>query len=249
MTKTFIITGAARGIGKACALELARRGGAVAAVDLAPSTETAVEIGQLGGKCEIIEGDVADPATHERAVARALERFGRVDGVVANAAWSHRCPFVEMPAELAKKTVDVTMWGVFHAFQAVARRLLEQGGGGSMVAIGSVHFARPFALSTAYNMAKAGVNHLVMTVAAELAPHRVRVNIVEPGWTDTPGERMHFTEEQIAAGAAEMPFGRLAQPEEIAKGVAWLCSEEAGYVSGATLRIDGALVLPRPIFS
>ncbi len=249
MRKTAIITGSARGIGRACALELARRGYRIVAVDQLPLDDLVREVGEAGSEAECVMGDVTDPSTHAQAVDRAVDRFGRLDAVVANAAWSYRKPFLEMPVDLAKKTVDVTMWGVFHAFQHGARQLKAQGGGGSLVAISSVHVARPFPLSAAYNMAKAGVNHLAMTAAAELAPLQIRVNLVEPGWTDTPGERLHFTEQQIDEGARDMPFGRLAKAEEIACGVAWLVSDEAGYVSGATLRIDGALVLPRPISS
>lgn len=249
MNKTVIVTGSARGIGRACALELARRGYRIVGVDQISQDDLLCGVAEAGSEGTAIAGDVTEPATHERAVAAAVERFGRLDAVVANAAWSYRKPFLGMPVDLAKKTVEVTMWGTFHAFQAGARQMAAQGGGGSMVAISSVHVARPLPLSTAYNMAKAGVNHLALTAAAELAPMGIRVNLVEPGWTDTPGERLHFTEQQIADGARDMPFGRLAAPEEVARGVAWLVSDEASYVSGATLRIDGALVLPRPISS
>jgi glucose 1-dehydrogenase len=246
---TAYLTGCARGIGRACALELARRGYAIVGLDLLPAGTLADEAAALGSQVITLQADVTDPDAHQRAVALAVERFGRLDAVVANAAWSHRKPFLEMPLDMARKTVEVTMWGAFHAFQHGGRQLARQREGGAMVAISSVHVARPFPLSTAYNMAKAGVNHMALTAAAELAPQRIRVNLVEPGWTDTPGERMHFTDQQIEEGARDMPFGRLASPAEIAKGVAWLLSDDADYVSGTVLRIDGALVLPKPVIS
>ncbi|MCH7685507.1 MAG: SDR family oxidoreductase, partial [Planctomycetes bacterium] len=98
--------------------------------------------------------------------------------------------------------------------------------------------------SMAYNMSKAAIDHMCRTAAIELAPHRIRVNIVHPGWIDTPGERKFFSEEQIAAGAKKLPFGRLGRPEEIAKGVAYILSHEADYMTGSTLTIDGAVSLP-----
>jgi glucose 1-dehydrogenase len=244
MTKTVIVTGAARGIGQACAVEMAQRGYRVTLVDVLPSDETGSAIRDAGSEAVSVVGDVSDPDTFDRAIGATVDRFGRLDAIIAAAAWSHRGPFPELPLAGARRTVDVTMWGVYHAFQTGARRMIEQGGGGCLLAISSVHFERPLPMSTAYNMAKAGVNHLALTAASELACHRIRVNIIEPGWTDTPGERSFFTEEQLAAGGRQLPFGRLAQPVEIARGAAWLLSDEASYVTGATLRIDGGIVLP-----
>jgi glucose 1-dehydrogenase len=96
----------------------------------------------------------------------------------------------------------------------------------------------------AYNMAKAAIDHMVRTAAIELAPHRIRVNSVHPGWIDTPGERKFFSEEQIAEGAAKLPFGRLGRPDEIGKGVAYMLSKDAEYMTGSILALEGGVSLP-----
>lgn len=139
------------------------------------------------------------------------------------------------------------LWGAFHASQLAARQMVKQGEGGSIVMISSVHAYRPYPLSTAYNAAKAGLNHMAFTWAVELAAHRIRVNVIEPGWIDTPGERKYFSEEEIRERGKQLLLGRLGTPEEIAKGVAFLVSDEtASYVTGTRLRIDGGYVLPPP---
>src|SRR5262249_44482704 len=97
-----------------------------------------------------------------------------------------------------------------------------------------------------YNGAKAAINHMAATWAVELAPHGIRVNCIEPGWTDTPGERALSTEEQIREWGSKLLLGRLAQPGEIAKGVGYLVSDDAAYVTGTVLRIDGGFILPNP---
>jgi len=113
-----------------------------------------------------------------------------------------------------------------------------------MVMISSVHAVRPYAVSTAYNAAKAGLNHMARTWAVELAAHGIRVNIIEPGWIDTAGERTFLSEEEIRKRGKKLLMGR---PEEIAKGVLYLVSpEDSSYVTGTTLRIDGGYVLPPP---
>jgi len=96
----------------------------------------------------------------------------------------------------------------------------------------------------AYNMAKAAIDHMARTAAIELAPHRIRVNIVHPGWIDTPGERKFFTEEQIQVGGSKLPWGRLGRPEEIGKGVAYILSDDADYMTGSVLSLEGGVSLP-----
>ena len=123
--------------------------------------------------------------------------------------------------------------------------MVKQNQGGAIVSISSVHAYRPFPRSTAYNAAKAAVNHMSGTWAAELAQYGIRVNVIEPGWVDTPGERAFFTEEQIREEGKKLPLGRLARPEEIAEAACYLASEQSSYVTGTVLRVDGGFVLPR----
>src|SRR2546422_1280370 len=123
--------------------------------------------------------------------------------------------------------------------------MVKQGSGGSIVITSSVHAERAFPLSTAYNGAKAAVNNMAATWALELAPHRIRVNVIEPGWIDTPGERKFYTEEELREAGNRLPLGRLGRPEDIAKGVLYLVSDEyASYVTGSRLCIDGGILLP-----
>ena len=233
--KVALVTGGARGIGRACVLALAEQGARVASVDLNPSEDALSII-----------GDISKRQTSEDMVERVVAEYGRLDILVANAAKSKRAPFLELDPQDAEAVIAVVQMGVYHACQCAARQMAKQGEGGNIVIISSVHALMPFAKSAPYNMAKAAVNHLARSIAAELAPHRIRVNAIEPGWTDTPGERSHFSEETIREEGAKLPLGRLAQPSEIANGVAWLVSDQAAYVTGSILRIDGGIVLPRP---
>jgi glucose 1-dehydrogenase len=123
--------------------------------------------------------------------------------------------------------------------------MVKQGTGGSIVMISSVHAYRPFPLSTAYNGAKAAVNHMAFTWAVELAPHRIRVNVVEPGWIDTPGERESFGEQYVREKGRKLLLGRIGEPEDIANAVLYLVSDDASYVTGTCLRVDGGFILPR----
>ena len=246
--KVAVVTGSSRGIGRACALELARQGADVTVnyrTHGDEAAEVARQIEAMGRRALLVQGDVADRRQDERMVNETVAKLGRLDIMVPNAAYSVRKPFLEMEPDEVRRTWDVTLWGVFHCSQLAARQMVKQSAGGSIIIISSVHAQRPYARSTAYNGAKAAVNHMASTWALELAEHRIRVNTIEPGWIDTPGERVHFSEAQIAERGKTLLMGRLGRPEEIAKGVAFLaCEEDASYITGTVLRIDGGFVLP-----
>ncbi len=244
--KVALVTGGNRGIGKGCVLELARRGADVAVNYRSHKEEAAAVVAQvqeMGRRAFAMQGDVAYRQHDELLVRRTVEEFGRLDIVVANAAYSVRKPFLELEPEDVAATVDVTLWGAFHVAQFAAREMVKQGGGGSVIFISSVHAVLPIPNSLAYNVAKAGMNHMARCIAAELTGARIRVNVVEPGWTDTPGERRFATEEELQEAAKKLPLGRMATAEDIAWGVAYLASDEAAYVTGSVLRIDGGFVL------
>jgi len=131
--------------------------------------------------------------------------------------------------------------GAFHPIQLAARQMVAQGEGGSIVFISSVHAELPVAVSGAYNLCKAGLNHYMATLAVELASQRIRVNTINPGWIDTPGERKNLSEEELYAQAKTLPWGRIGNAREIADAVVYLCSPQADYITGATLRVDGGL--------
>jgi glucose 1-dehydrogenase len=248
--KTALITGASRGIGRGIALCLAAEGADVVVnyrthPDEAQSV--ADDIAGMGRQAMIWQADVADRSALEGMFAAAIERFGRLDVVVANAAFSIREPVIEAKWENVQRTIEVTQFGVFHACQLAAQQMVKQPllgrSRGKIVIISSVHEEIAFPLSAAYNMSKAAINHLARTMAIELAPHRINVNVVNPGWIDTPGERSYFSEEQIREGGAKIPWGRIGIPEDIGKAVAYLASDDADYATGSVLRVDGGLMV------
>jgi len=246
--KVAIVTGASRGIGRGCALELARADARVTVnyhTHAEEARETAAEIERLGTEAMIYGAGVADRRAVDAMVAATVERFGRLDIVVANAARSVRRPFLELTTEDVTDTWAVSLWGVFHAAQAGARVMARQGAGGKIVVISSVLSFIPYANSLPYNTAKAGINQMAYTMAAELTPQRINVNVIEPGWTDTPGERAFLSESELQAAGRELPWGRLATIEDIGRACAFLCSSAADYITGACLRVDGGYWLPR----
>jgi len=127
--------------------------------------------------------------------------------------------------------------------QIVARKLVAIGRGGAIVFISSIHSRIPYVRSVAYNAAKAGLNHMAITMAAELLVHRIRVNVIEPGWIDTPGEHETFGSERIAAAAPTLPWGRLGTPTDIGRAAVFLASDDADYITGTSLLVDGGLAL------
>ncbi len=242
-----VVTGAARGIGRAVAVYLARAGARVGLVDL-PGHELADEALQVvqaaGGEALWLPADVSDAEAVQGAVQQAVQHWGRLDLVISNAAYSYRDLFHRVPLEEFHRTVDVTMWGAVYLLRAAAPVLIDQGRGGAMVVIGSPHAWLPIAQSMPYNMAKAALVQLVKTAAAELMEHRIRVNLVHPGWTDTPGERKFMSDEEIAQAAQLLPWQRLARPEEIARAVLFFCDPASEYITGTSLLVDGGVTLP-----
>lgn len=243
-----MITGSNRGIGAGCALEMAKEGADVAINyrrHAEEANQVAAKVRAMGRRAIVAGGDVGDRAVNQELVEQTVAQLGRLDIFVANAVTSVRKPFVELTPEDVESTWRVALFGVFHGMQLAARQMLRQGSGGSIIVISSVHAYMPYPTAALYNAAKAGVNHLALTVANELAGDNIRVNIIEPGWTDTPGERQFTTDEQLYAAARKLPMKRLATVEEIARGAVYLASDDAAYVTGANLRIDGGFVLPR----
>ena len=242
-----LVTGASRGIGRGCALEMAKQGANIAInfrTHPEEAEETAAAVRSHGGKAIVVQGDVADNASVEEMVARTAKDLGSVDIFVSNAAYSDRELMVDADLANFHRTIDVTMWGAFYGLRASALQMIKQGKGGSVVIISSPHAVLAIPTSMAYNMSKAAIDHMARTAALELAPHRIRVNIVHPGWIDTPGERKFFSEEQIDSGGKKLPFGRLGRSDEVGKAVTYIVSDDAEYMTGSTLGIEGGVSLP-----
>ncbi|MCB0088945.1 MAG: SDR family oxidoreductase [Caldilineaceae bacterium] len=253
--KIAVITGAAQGIGRGIALCLAEEGAHIVINDLAhteAAQETLEAVQALGRQALMIPADVADRTAVAALFAQATAHFGRVDIAVANAAHSVRQPVIEAEWEQVQRTLEVTQFGVYHVCQAAARQMVQQAqpgqNNGKLLITGSVLQEVPFPTSAPYNMAKAAVNHFARTLAAELAPHHINVNVINPGWIDTPGERKFASEEEIQQGGRLIPWGRLGQPRDIGKAAAFLVSADADYITGTSLRVDGGYVIGlRPV--
>jgi glucose 1-dehydrogenase len=244
--KKALVTGAARGIGRGCALALAQAGADVAVNDLTRSElaeSVAGEILALGRQAVVAEGDVFDRAACEQVVARAIESLGHIDILISNPAYSRRGDFLEYDPGTFDRVLRGTLQGGFHMSQLVARHMVQRGGGGKIVFISSVHARVPFVRSVAYNAAKVGLNHMAYTIAAELLPHRINVNVIEPGWIDTPGEHESFGDAAIVAAAPALPWGRLGTPADIGRAAVFLASDAADYITGTSLLVDGGLWL------
>lgn len=245
--KVALVTGSSAGIGRAVAFALAQNGADVAINYLTFPEEAeklAADIHALGRKALLCRVDVSDQQAVEAMVERIAADLGRLDILVSNAVYSDRELFWKADMAGFRRTIEVTMMGAFYALRASTNQMLKQGQGGGVVIIGSPHAHSPLPTCMAYNMAKAALDQMARTAAVELYPQRIRVNIVHPGWTDTPGERKFFTEEVLDRAAAQLPWGRLAQPEEIARGVVFLLDPASDYINGSTLCIDGGSQLP-----
>ncbi len=245
--KNALITGASLGIGRAMAIELAQQGANVAINFRShrdQAEEVAREVEKTGRKALLLQADVSDQSAVEEMVAKTAITFGSLDLFVSNAAYSDRQLMVEADMTGFKRTIDVSMWGAFYGVRASAQQMLKQGTRGSIVVISSPHAVIPIPTAMAYNMAKAAIDHMARTAAIELASKRIRVNVVHPGWIDTPGERKFFSDEQIEAGGQKLPWGRLGRPDEIAKCVSYILSDDADYMTGSTVTIDGGVSLP-----
>ena len=242
-----IVTGGSRGIGRSCALELAQAGANVAInyhSNAAAADEVVSEIKKMGRNAIAIQADVSEQDSVEQMIAQTVEEFGSLEFFVSNAAQSERQPMIEADMEGFRRTVDVTMWGAFYGLRASARQMVKQGTGGAITIVSSPHAVIAFPNAMAYNMSKAAIDQMARTAAIELIDDNIRVNIVHPGWIDTPGERKFYTEEQLAKGASHMPLKRLGTSEEIGKAVLYTLSPAAAYMTGSTLLIDGGISLP-----
>jgi len=240
-SRVALVTGAARGIGAAIALALAERGASVVCADIGPPDDHAAEIRARGGQARALTLDVAD-ARAVRAAFGVLERG--IDILVNNAGIFPRAPALELDEAEWDRVLDVNLKGTMLCAQAAAALMRDQGRGGRIVNITSGAAFVPTAQSAAYAASKAGIVALTRVLALELAPSAITVNAVAPGLTDTAQPRSFYSDEDLAAIAARIPHGRIAQPAEIVGAVAFLCSDAAAYVTGQTLHVNGGLYMP-----
>ncbi|MGE3595984.1 MAG: SDR family NAD(P)-dependent oxidoreductase [Dehalococcoidia bacterium] len=244
--KVMLVTGGARGIGRETAIELARRGARVAVADRKPeqAQDTASRCEQQGPPSAAFELDQADAQSAESCVAAVIQHFGRIDGLFANAGTGRFAPLVDMSKSDFDLLVRINLCGTFYVCQEVARCMIRQGTGGRMV-LSASSGARVVADQLgAYCASKAAVVNLAKHLASELGNHRIGVNAICPGVVESgmtgPMLQMEHWQRMLVR---QTPVGRWGQAADVAKLVAFLLSDDAAYVNGEDIMIDGGSTL------
>jgi 2-deoxy-D-gluconate 3-dehydrogenase len=253
--KVAIVTGAAKGIGRACALRLAAAGAAVlvADVDEQTSADTVAAIHELGRPAAFQRADLGRVEDASRAVDAATRAFGRLDILINNAGVFPFSPVLKTTEPTWDRTLDINLKGAFFFAQASAQRMIDHGIAGAVVNIASVDGIHPSGNLAHYDASKGGLIMLTRSLALELAKAGIRVNSICPGSIKTPGadaatagliEAGGVPAEQVAAAfIARVPLGRMGDPDEIATAALFLVSPAASYVTGATLVVDGGYLV------
>lgn len=244
--KVVLVAGAGGGIGGAGAGGLAREGAAVlcADVDTAAAEATAARIGAAGGRATALGLDVRNRPAADAAVAATVREFGRLDVLLDCVGISHTQSFLELDPGEWDRIIAVNLTGMFHLGQAAARQMVRQGSGGSIINVTSqlAEVARPE--RAAYIASKGGGRSLTHAMALELAPHGIRVNAIAPGPTLTGLTRASYADpERRRATIAQIPLGRLGEPEDIVGAVLYLASDESRWVTGSTVTVDGGYLV------
>ena len=244
MGKTAFVTGGSRGIGRAIVRQLSAEGYAVG-INYLQSREQAealaAEIRQQGSEALAVQADVADRAAVTAAIREVEAALGPVDLLVNNAGIAQNDLFQDTPEELWRRMFAVHADGAFHTIQAVLPRMLHEKAG-CIVNISSIWGLRGASCEVAYAASKAAVIGLTRSLAMELAPSHIRVNCIAPGVIRTDMVES-LGEETIAALVDQTPAGRLGTPEDIAKAVAFLAREDADFITGQVLTVDGGFIL------
>jgi len=252
--QTALVTGAASGIGAGVARALGAAGASVVVnyvTNPDAAEEVAIDIRASGTEAIAIQADVSNEAEVREMFAKAIARLGTVDILVNNAGLQQDAPFTEMTLAQWNKVIGVNLTGMFLCAREAAREMIGRGvcpdvsrAAGKIVCISSVHEIIPWAGHVNYAASKGGVRTFMQSLAQELATHRIRVNSVAPGAIQTPINRAAWvTPEALASLLRLIPYGRIGQPEDIGRVVAWLVSDDADYIHGQTIFVDGGMTL------
>ncbi len=244
--KVVIVTGGDSGIGHAISVGVADAGAAVTINfhrNQAAAEETLRQITQNGGKAQIVQGDVSKVADIQALIDKTVQSYGRLDVLINNAGMETRTSLLDTTEHQFDLVIGVDLKSAFFGTQCAAKQMIKQGGGGRIINISSVHEDWPMPGNIAYGCAKGGVRMLTRTAGVELAPHGITVVGVGPGAVNTPIDAATMADPvQRAKLEGAIPLGRVAEPIEIAKFIAWLASDEASYGTATTYFIDGGLM-------
>lgn len=238
--KVALVTGGGRGLGRAIGLAFAREGAHVGVLDLKDEVaqDAVAAITAEGGSAVAITGNVAKRDDVFRAVETVKDAFGGLDILVNNAMWNRYGPLEEQTEEMIGRMIDVGLKGVVWGYQAALPHMIAAGGG-SIINIGSPSSMLAMKHGVMYSAIKAAVLGMTRSGAAEFGPYNIRVNAIAPGSTPTEGANLVVTEEGWERRRARVPLGRLGRPEDIASAAVFLASDEAGFITGDMLFVDG----------
>ncbi|WUR14591.1 SDR family oxidoreductase [[Empedobacter] haloabium] len=236
--KTAIVTGASRGIGLACAQRLSAEGARVMLADIRPEGAQAAEA--LGDGARFFQADVGMKADVDALVAATLEAFGRIDILVNNAGVTHAADFLDLTEEDFDRVLRINLKSMFLCGQAAARVMVKQQSG-SIINMSSVNAELAIPNQVPYVVSKGGINQLTKVMALNLAPHGIRVNGIGPGTilTELAREAVLSSAQARHTILSRTPLGRCGEPEEVASIAAFLASDDASYMTGQTLYVDG----------
>lgn len=240
--KVVLVTGAQQGIGRAMAIEFALAGADIAINwldDQRAAESVADQVRNHGRRALTVKADVADIQESQAMVAAVEQGLGPIDILINNAGVFPRVPFLEMSESDWDYVLDVNLKGACFCAQAVARAMVAAGGPGVIINLTSGAAFRSLPRGVHYVASKGGVLSMTRAMALELAHYRIRVNAIAPGLTDTAQPRYGSGEAELAEAARAIPFGRMAHPEEIAHAAVFLASDNAGFVTGQTLHVNG----------
>jgi 3-oxoacyl-[acyl-carrier protein] reductase len=240
--KIVLVTGAQQGIGRAVALHFAQEGADVALNfldDKAAAEAIATQIEAMGQRCAMVRADVSKSPEIRQMVATVEDELGPIDVLVNNAGIFPRAPFLELAEDEWDAVLTTNLKGSFICAQEVARRMVEAQRPGVVINLASGAPYRGSFRSTAYMASKLGIVGLTRGMARDLTPHRIRVNAVAPGVTNTAMPRLGNTEEQLAELAQRLPTGALAEPEDIADVIVFLATDDARHLIGQLIHVNG----------
>jgi 3-oxoacyl-[acyl-carrier protein] reductase len=242
--KVALVTGAARGIGEAIALTLAREGADVVVtdVDLEGAQRVAQEIEGMGRKAKAVQADVSQREAVQRLVSEAVSLFGKVDILVNNAGIIRRGTFLEHDPQDWEKVLSVNLGGTFNCAKEVVPLMIKQGGGKIINISSVVGKMGDIASAPSYGTSKGAINTFTKSLARELAPYGINVNAVAPHAIETDMSR-EWSEEKRRQIVEAIPLKRLGKPEEVAEVVAFLASDGAGFITGQILDVNGGYLM------